>query len=155
MADEKDQNPNHRPQPQPQPPLPPPSSSNHYHHPRYPNPPESNIPDAETLREQWNYAKRQYSRWYSSAWGTAILAGLSFYALGWIIKGSNPLPSLSSSSNKNNKNNNSSSNSDTVDKVTAAGEEAHQSPKPWSALNLGLIDTREKLFAGTESQLSG
>ena len=54
----------------------------------YPNP-----PDAATLREQWRFAVRQYSRWYSHAWGTAILVGAAFFALGWLIKGSNPLPS--------------------------------------------------------------
>ncbi|XP_010260378.1 PREDICTED: uncharacterized protein LOC104599509 [Nelumbo nucifera] len=59
----------------------------------YPNPPDATNPDAATLREQWRFAIRQYSRWYSHAWGTAILAGISFFALGWIIKGSNPLPS--------------------------------------------------------------
>ncbi|KAE7995780.1 hypothetical protein FH972_000548 [Carpinus fangiana] len=61
---------------------------------RYPNPPETTNPDPVTLREQWKFAIRQYSKWYSHAWGTAILAGVSFFALGWIIKGSNPLPSF-------------------------------------------------------------
>ncbi|KAI9198263.1 hypothetical protein LWI28_012751 [Acer negundo] len=51
----------------------------------YPNPPESTIPDPETLREQWRFAIRQYSRWYSQAWGSAILAGLSFFALARLI----------------------------------------------------------------------
>eukprot|EP00268_Persea_americana_P026099 TRINITY_DN2548_c0_g1_i4.p2 TRINITY_DN2548_c0_g1~~TRINITY_DN2548_c0_g1_i4.p2 ORF type:complete len:130 (-),score=22.49 TRINITY_DN2548_c0_g1_i4:1318-1707(-) len=60
----------------------------------YPNPPETSIPEPTTLREQWRFAIRQYSKWYSHAWGTAILAGGAFFALGWIIKGSNPLPSL-------------------------------------------------------------
>ncbi|XP_021907596.1 uncharacterized protein LOC110821929 [Carica papaya] len=68
------------------------SSSQKIH---YPNPPDPSNPDPATLRDQWRYATRQYSKWYSHAWGTAILAGLSFFALGWIIKGSNPLPSLS------------------------------------------------------------
>ncbi|OMO65246.1 Casein kinase substrate, phosphoprotein PP28 [Corchorus olitorius] len=63
---------------------------------RYPNPPEVETPDPATLRDQWRYAIRQYSKWYSHAWGTAILAGVSFFALGWIIKGSNPLPSFKS-----------------------------------------------------------
>lgn len=63
---------------------------------RYPNRAETSNPDPATLREQWRFAIKQYSRWYSNAWGTAILAGLSFYALGWIIKGSNPLPSFKS-----------------------------------------------------------
>ncbi|EXC30539.1 hypothetical protein L484_015030 [Morus notabilis] len=61
---------------------------------RYPNLPDPANPDPATLREHWRFAIRQYSRWYSQAWGTAILAGLSFFALGWIIKGSNPLPSF-------------------------------------------------------------
>ncbi|KAL6603983.1 hypothetical protein ACP70R_044344 [Stipagrostis hirtigluma subsp. patula] len=59
----------------------------------YPNPPEAAVPDAATLRDQWRFAVRQYSRWYSHAWGTAILAGAAFFALGWLVKGSNPLPS--------------------------------------------------------------
>ncbi|KQK18071.1 uncharacterized protein LOC100843727 [Brachypodium distachyon] len=59
----------------------------------YPNPPDATVPDAATLREQWRFAVRQYSRWYSHAWGTAILAGAAFFALGWLVKGSNPLPS--------------------------------------------------------------
>ncbi|KAL5200009.1 hypothetical protein ABZP36_021212 [Zizania latifolia] len=54
----------------------------------YPNP-----PDAATLRDQWRFAIRQYSKWYSHAWGTAILAGAAFFGLGWLVKGSNPLPS--------------------------------------------------------------
>ncbi|KAF6158473.1 hypothetical protein GIB67_022070 [Kingdonia uniflora] len=57
------------------------------------NPPETTIPDPVTLKDQWRYATRQYSRWYSQAWGTAILAGMTFFALGWFIKGENPLPS--------------------------------------------------------------
>ncbi|XP_042485413.1 uncharacterized protein LOC122065653 [Macadamia integrifolia] len=59
----------------------------------YRNPPDATNPDPATLRDQWRFAIRQYSKWYSHAWGTAILAGVSFFALGWIIKGSNPLPS--------------------------------------------------------------
>ncbi|KAG6392011.1 hypothetical protein SASPL_146213 [Salvia splendens] len=47
----------------------------------HPNPRETGIPDAATLRDQWRFAIRQYSRWYSQAWGTAILAGVSFFAL--------------------------------------------------------------------------
>ncbi|XP_043689668.1 uncharacterized protein LOC122640520 [Telopea speciosissima] len=60
---------------------------------RYPNRPDITNPDPATLRDQWRFAIRQYSKWYSHAWGTAILAGISFFALGWIVKGSNPLPS--------------------------------------------------------------
>ncbi|KAK1434955.1 hypothetical protein QVD17_00710 [Tagetes erecta] len=60
----------------------------------YPNPPDITNPDAATLRDQWKYAIRQYSKWYSHAWGTAILAGVSFFALGWVIKGGNPIPSF-------------------------------------------------------------
>eukprot|EP00250_Pteridium_aquilinum_P017012 c23412_g1_i1 orf=79-474(+) len=55
------------------------------------NPPDPENPDPATLREQWRYAISLYSKWYSHAWGTAILAGLSFFALGWFIKGGNPL----------------------------------------------------------------
>lgn len=62
--------------------------------PRLLNPPDPTNPDPATLREQWKFAIKQYSKWYSHAWGTAILAGVSFFALGWIIKGSNPLPSF-------------------------------------------------------------
>ncbi|XP_072961754.1 uncharacterized protein [Typha angustifolia] len=87
-------------EPPPPKPSPPPSSfasaeaaaRNRAH---YPNPPDLVNPDAATLRDQWRFAIRQYSRWYSQAWGTAILAGVSFFALGWLIKGSNPLPSRS------------------------------------------------------------
>ncbi|XVF27568.1 hypothetical protein REPUB_Repub14bG0119600 [Reevesia pubescens] len=68
---------------------------------RYPNPPDLTNTDPTTLRDQWRYAIRQYSKWYSHAWGTAILAGVSFFALGWVIKGSNPLPSFKSDSDKN------------------------------------------------------
>ncbi|CAL5409913.1 unnamed protein product [Camellia sinensis] len=103
-----DNNPNPNPNPpQNLPPSPPPpnsrvagesgsnrSSAYGGQKPHYPNPPDATNPDAATLREQWRFAIKQYSRWYSQAWGTAILAGLSFFALGWIIKGSNPLPSF-------------------------------------------------------------
>ncbi|KAI3823402.1 hypothetical protein L1987_04837 [Smallanthus sonchifolius] len=67
--------------------------TNHFK-PNYPNPPDISNPDAATLREQWKYAIRQYSKWYSHAWGTAILAGVSFFALGWVIKGGNPIHSF-------------------------------------------------------------
>ncbi|KMT04572.1 hypothetical protein BVRB_8g182280 isoform B [Beta vulgaris subsp. vulgaris] len=53
---------------------------------RFQNPPETINPDAATLKDQWRFAIRQYSRWYSHAWGTAIFAGGAFFALGWIIK---------------------------------------------------------------------
>ncbi|KAL8227114.1 hypothetical protein R6Q57_016946 [Mikania cordata] len=68
-------------------------NKNHFKR-NYPNPPDISNPDAATLREQWKYAIRQYSKWYSHAWGTAILAGVSFFALGWVIKGGNPIPSF-------------------------------------------------------------
>ena len=55
------------------------------------NPPDAENPDPATLREQWKYAIGLYSRWYSHAWGTTILAGLSFFAIGWFVKGENPL----------------------------------------------------------------
>lgn len=70
------------------------------HRVHYPNPPDPVNPDPATLREQWRFAVRQYSRWYSHAWGTAILAGGAFFALGWIIKGGNPLPSKDSDDQK-------------------------------------------------------
>lgn len=69
------------------------------HRVRFPNPPEIQNPDPATLRDQWRFAIKQYSKWYSHAWGTAILAGISFFALGWVIKGSNPLPSRQDDSN--------------------------------------------------------
>ncbi|GJV04120.1 hypothetical protein Tco_1337689 [Tanacetum coccineum] len=69
---------------------------------KYPNPPDRTNPDASTIRDQWKYAMRQYSKWYSHAWGTAILAGLSFFALGWVIKGENPIPSFHTNHNKPN-----------------------------------------------------
>ncbi|KAJ7558277.1 hypothetical protein O6H91_04G032000 [Diphasiastrum complanatum] len=58
------------------------------------NPPDSFNPDAATLREQWNYAVRQYSKWYSHAWGTAIFAGMSLFAVGWVVKGQNPITAV-------------------------------------------------------------
>ena len=68
------------------PPSPSPSPS-----PSPQNPPDAENPDPATLREQWKYAIGLYSRWYSHAWGTTILAGLSFFAIGWFVKGENPL----------------------------------------------------------------
>jgi hypothetical protein len=58
--------------------------------PQFPNLPETEIPDPETLAAQWQYAKAMYSRYYSYAWGTALMAGAGFWALGWYIKGENP-----------------------------------------------------------------
>lgn len=85
----------------PKTPLPPSSSSSngsskYSGHKAHINPPETSIPDSATLRDQWKYAIRQYSKWYSHAWGTAILAGTAFFALGWVIKGENPIPSFRS-----------------------------------------------------------
>ncbi|GER41628.1 hypothetical protein STAS_18368 [Striga asiatica] len=88
--------PTQKPSSPPEPPRIPSAGGDFSHSPHYPNPPELVNPDAATLREQWRFAIRQYSKWYSHAWGTAILAGLSFFALGWAIKGSNPLPSFKS-----------------------------------------------------------
>lgn len=68
---------------------------------KYPNPPELTNPDPITLREQWKFATKQYSRWYSRAWGMAILAGLAFFAFGWILKGSEPFPTNSENHKKN------------------------------------------------------
>ncbi|GFQ03143.1 hypothetical protein PHJA_002458100, partial [Phtheirospermum japonicum] len=52
----------------------------------YPNLPELVNPDAATLREQRRFAIRQYIKWYSQVWGMAILAGVSFFALDWVIR---------------------------------------------------------------------
>ena len=38
-------------------------------------------PDLATLIDQRRYASRQYSKWYSRAWGTALLAGFFFFFL--------------------------------------------------------------------------
>ncbi|CAL1408511.1 unnamed protein product [Linum trigynum] len=46
----------------------------------------------------------------AQTWGSAILAGLSFFALGWVIKGGNPLPSF-----KTDDDNNEPSSSETAD----------------------------------------
>eukprot|EP00243_Klebsormidium_subtile_P007173 TRINITY_DN3146_c0_g2_i1.p2 TRINITY_DN3146_c0_g2~~TRINITY_DN3146_c0_g2_i1.p2 ORF type:complete len:104 (-),score=14.99 TRINITY_DN3146_c0_g2_i1:489-800(-) len=59
--------------------------------PKWANPPEAEIPDPTTLREQWRYAQRMYGRLYGQAWGTAIIAGVGLYAIGYWWKGSNPL----------------------------------------------------------------
>ena len=61
--------------------------------PGYPHPPDPTNPDPATLREQWLYITRRYSRWYSRAWGAAVLAGAAVFAVGWVVKGSNPFPS--------------------------------------------------------------
>ena len=66
-------------------------------------------PDAAPLRDQWKYATKQYSKWCSHSWGTSILAGLAPFALGWVIKGKNPLLSFRSHDS-------SSSSSDDGDK---------------------------------------
>ncbi|CAA0817845.1 Unknown protein [Striga hermonthica] len=108
--------PTQKPSSPPDPPRIPSAGGGFSHSPHYPNPPESANPDAATLRDQWRFAIRQYSKWYSHAWGTAILAGLSFFALGWAIKGSNPLPSFKS--NDTNKSSPSGGSGD-EDKATA------------------------------------
>ncbi|CAK8530623.1 unnamed protein product [Lathyrus sativus] len=89
----------------PKTPLPPSSTGDHAstkysRNKTHINPPETAIPDTATLRDQWKFAIRQYSKWYSHAWGTAILAGTAFFALGWFIKGENPIPSFNSNNNK-------------------------------------------------------
>ncbi|KAK9706745.1 hypothetical protein RND81_07G149200 [Saponaria officinalis] len=91
------------------------SSTNPGQKAHFPNPPETVNPDPATLREQWRFAIRQYSKWYSHAWGTAIIAGGAFFALGWIIKGGNPLPSKDGSTNRNKSEVSGSSSSDTGD----------------------------------------
>lgn len=97
-------------------PLQPSSSADHGStkfsgHKAHINPAETAIPDSATLRDQWKYATRQYGKWYSHAWGTAILAGAAFFALGWFIKGENPIPSFNSKPN-------SSHDADNKDKPT-------------------------------------
>ncbi|MED6145710.1 hypothetical protein PIB30_027957 [Stylosanthes scabra] len=62
-----------------------------HNHKIHVNPPETVNPDPTTLKDQWKFAAREYSKWYSHAWGTALLAGVAFFALGWAIKGQNPL----------------------------------------------------------------
>jgi len=58
------------------------------------NPPDKENPDAVSLRAQWDNAVRLYGRMYSHAWGTAILAGVTLFGIGWYIKGENPLKAL-------------------------------------------------------------
>ncbi|XP_024534633.1 uncharacterized protein LOC112347649 [Selaginella moellendorffii] len=65
-----------------------------------PNPPDPVNPDPQTLREQWRYATRTYAKYYSNAWGSALLAGFFFFSLGWYIKGGNPTSGGSSSPKK-------------------------------------------------------
>ncbi|KAJ1685175.1 hypothetical protein LUZ63_016565 [Rhynchospora breviuscula] len=60
---------------------------------KYPNPPDPVNPDPLTLRDQWLFATRNYSRWYSRAWGAAILAGGVLYFVGRMIRGSDPVHS--------------------------------------------------------------
>lgn len=59
------------------------------------NPPDKENPDAPTLRAQWDNAVRLYGRTYSHAWGTAILAGVVLFGVGWWVKGESPLKALS------------------------------------------------------------
>ncbi|EYU28032.1 hypothetical protein ABFS82_13G101500 [Erythranthe guttata] len=113
-----------KPSPPANPPKIPTAGEGFSHGRSFPNPPESMNPDAATLRDQWRFAIRQYSKWYSHAWGTAILAGLSFFALGWIVKGSNPLPSFKPA-NSNGGDNSSPSTSGDKDKAAAAAQ-VHQ-----------------------------
>jgi hypothetical protein len=60
---------------------------------KYPNPPDPVNPDPLTLRDQWLFATRNYSRWYSRAWGAAILAAGAMYFVGMMLKGSDPVHS--------------------------------------------------------------
>lgn len=85
-----------KPNKKPSPPKIPATGGGSSHGAHFRNPPDSVNPDAATLRDQWRFAIRQYSKWYSHAWGTAILAGASFFALGWFVKGSNPITSFKS-----------------------------------------------------------
>ncbi|KAL8460560.1 hypothetical protein ACS0TY_031394 [Phlomoides rotata] len=90
--------PNQKPSIPSGPPKTPATGGGFSHGTHFPNPPDKVNPDAATLRDQWRFAIRQYSKWYSHAWGTALLAGASFFALGWFIKGSNPIASFKSDS---------------------------------------------------------
>lgn len=70
---------------------------------QYPNPPDPHNPELASLRERWNVPIRQYIRWSSQAWSAAIFVGISFFAVGWFVRGSNPPTSISTSkSNENN-----------------------------------------------------
>ncbi|KAK6149965.1 hypothetical protein DH2020_017490 [Rehmannia glutinosa] len=134
MGDPQIPEPNSTQKPSP-PSIPPkiPTADGGFSHGRhFPNPPDLVNPDAATLREQWRFAIRQYSKWYSHAWGTAILAGLSFFALGWVIKGSNPLPSFKPDST----NGNNSSSSSSGDKDKAAAEHLAKEQGASSAFSL-------------------
>ena len=68
----------------------PPLSASEYKQAKFPNPRET---DPVSLAEQWKYARRTYAKYSSYAWGSAIMAGATFYALGWYIKGGDPLSS--------------------------------------------------------------
>lgn len=72
-------------------PPPPSVHPSEYKQVNFPNPRETKIPDPASLAEQWQYARRTYAKYYSYAWGSAILVGATFYALGWYIKGEDPL----------------------------------------------------------------
>ncbi|CAN1769561.1 hypothetical protein LINPERHAP1_LOCUS11315, partial [Linum perenne] len=62
---------------------------------------DSNEPCSDDTVGAVAFRHKQYNRRYSQAWGTTILAGVSFFALGWIIKGGNPLPSFISDHDNN------------------------------------------------------
>ncbi|KAJ3701110.1 hypothetical protein LUZ61_004815 [Rhynchospora tenuis] len=68
---------------------------------KYPNPPDLVNPDPLTLRDQWLFATRNYSRWYSRAWGAAILAGGALYFIGRMLKGSDRVHSHSTNQKEN------------------------------------------------------
>lgn len=53
--------------------------------------PEVRPEDVETLRAQWKYAVRTYAKAYSNAWGAALMVAAGAFAVGWMIKGENPL----------------------------------------------------------------
>ncbi|RVW37992.1 hypothetical protein CK203_084203 [Vitis vinifera] len=59
--------------------------------PHFPNPPDPTNPDPAALREQWRYAIRQYSKWYSHAWAPPF--SLAFPSLPLV--GSSRAPILS------------------------------------------------------------
>eukprot|EP00850_Spirogloea_muscicola_P003825 SM000016S01813 [mRNA] locus=s16:50562:51105:+ [translate_table: standard] len=58
---------------------------------KWPNPPDRANPDPVALAEQWRYATRLYARFYARAWGAAVLGASACFALGYYLKGGNPV----------------------------------------------------------------
>lgn len=81
-----------------------PKSGGNGKHTQYPNPPDPHNPDLAGLRKQWKVPLTQYIKWSSNAWSAAIFVGISSFALGWFIRGSDHPPPISTS--KSNEDNN-------------------------------------------------